>query len=286
MGWDGIDPIPAQAGIGLRAEHYREAVERRPHVGWLEVHSENFFGLGGLPHHYLERARSEYPLSLHGVGLSLGSWDPLSEPHLRRLCELVDHYQPALVSEHLSWSAVGGRHLHDLLPLPFTEEAVAHVADRIQRVQDTLQREISIENISAYLRYEHDAMSEPEFLAVVAHRAGCGILLDVNNVYVNACNHGFDAFAYIEAVPRHKIREIHLAGFTRKGLEDGAILIDTHDHPVAPPVWSLFRRAVGLLGPVPTLIEWDSELPALDVLLEEASKADDILREEGYAVAG
>ncbi len=286
MRWSDITPIPARAGIGLRPEHYRQVVEQRPPAGWLEVHSENFFGLGGLPHHYLEQARTRYPLSFHGVGLSLGSSDPLSEAHLQRLRELIDRYQPALVSEHLSWSSVGGRHLHDLLPLPFGEEAVAHVAGRAQRVQDSLKREISIENISAYLRYGYDAMSEPEFLAEVARRAGCGILLDVNNVYVNACNHGFDALAYLEAIPRHKVTELHLAGFMRRRLEDGELLIDTHDRPVAPAVWSLFRQAVNIFGPAPTLIEWDSDLPALDVLLNEATKADDILREEGHAIAG
>ncbi len=269
--------IPASAGIGLRAGHYRDVLESRPAIGWFEVHSENYFGEGGRPLDYLERIRADYPMSLHGVGLSLGSTDPLNTRHLDRLKGLIDRFQPELVSEHLSWSSIGGRYLNDLLPLPYTQEALAHVADRIAAVQDHLRRPILIENVSSYLEYVESSIPEWEFLANVARRAGCGILLDVNNLYVSASNHDLDVHRYLRGIPVDSVSEFHLAGFTVKRFEGGEILIDTHNRRVADEVWQLYRQAVERFGVKPTLIEWDTDLPALEVLLGEAEKADRIL---------
>ena len=268
--------IPARAGIGLRHPHYREMLARRPRLAFLEVHSENYFGAGGPPHYYLEQLRADYPLSLHGVGLSLGSADPLDGGHLAKLKRLVERYQPDLVSEHLCWTSVGGMHTHDLLPLPQTEEAVRHVASRIRQVQDTLGREILVENVSSYVRYADSAMSEWAFVAAVVEEAGCGLLLDVNNFYVNAVNHGFDPYEYLAAMPAERVGEIHLAGFDHAE----ACLVDTHGNPVSEPVWALFRDTVERLGPRPTLIEWDTDIPPLDTLLGEAEKADRILEHD------
>jgi uncharacterized protein (UPF0276 family) len=271
------NPIPARAGIGLRAPHCRELVESRPDAGWLEVHSENYFGDGGAPLHYLERAREQYPVSLHGVGLSVGSADPLDRDHLHKLKRLVDRIEPGLVSEHLCWSSIDGRCLNELLPLPYTEEALDHVVARIVELQDFLGRRILIENISSYLQYRHSVMPEWEFLAAIAERADCGLLLDVNNIYVNARNHGFDPLAYLSAVPAVRVREIHLAGHTINRHDDGEILIDTHSSRVCDDVWTLYRAAIAHLGARPTLIEWDSEIPELSVLLEEARSAQRIM---------
>lgn len=266
-------PTPAAVGVGLRAPHYKDVLATRPSLGWFEVHSENYFGAGGPPHCYLEQVRADYPVSLHGVGLSLGSTDSLNERHLFRLKQLVARYEPMLVSDHLSWSSIGGRYLNDLLPLPYTEEALAHVVTRIRAAQDFLGRELLVENPSTYLQYSHSTIPEWEFLAEVARAADCGILLDVNNVYVSACNHGFDPHAYLRAMPPARVKEIHLAGHTRKRYADGEILIDTHNTPVAEPVWSLYREALVLLGSRPTLIEWDVDLPPFAVLLGEAARA-------------
>jgi uncharacterized protein (UPF0276 family) len=276
--------VPASAGIGLRAQHYRDMVASRPAIGWFEVHSENYFGEGGIPLYFLERIRADYPLSLHGVGLSLGSADPLNRKHIDRLKGLVDRFEPGLVSEHLSWSSIGGRYLNDLLPLPYTEEALKHVCERIIRVQDSLGRPILIENPSSYLEYTHSTISEWEFISKVAEEADCGILLDVNNVYVSARNHGFDAHRYLANVPIDRVGEIHLAGFTLNRFEGGEILIDTHNQPVAEEVWRLYGYAVERFGKKPTLIEWDTHLPALQVLVDEAWRADRIL-EESYVLA-
>jgi uncharacterized protein (UPF0276 family) len=266
--------IPRATGIGLRAPHFREILTTRPPVRWLEVHSENFFCAGGPPHWFLEQLRAHYPLSLHGVGLGLGSSDPLSELHLANLARLIARYEPALVSEHLSWSAASGRHLNDLLPLPYTEEALDHVCARIDTVQNRLGRQILIENVSSYLRFKHSTIPEWEFLAATARRAGCGILLDVNNVYVNAANHGFDPHRYLAAIPAEVVQEIHLAGFDSA---PSGVLVDTHGKPVHVEVWPLYKSVVARFGPRPTLIEWDTDLPALEVLLAEARKAQDIL---------
>jgi uncharacterized protein (UPF0276 family) len=267
--------IPVRSGIGLRSPHQRQVLAKRPDVGWLEVHSENFFARGGQVLHVLERVRSHYPLSLHGVGLSLGSADPLSGEHLRSLKGLVDRFEPGLVSDHLCWGMIGGRHLNDLLPLPYTEEALEVVCRNVAAAQEYLGRQILVENVSSYLQFASSSLPEWEFLAEVTKRSGCGILLDVNNIYVSSVNHGFDALAYLDAVPPQAVQEIHLAGFD----SNGACLIDTHGKPVHGPVWNLYGEALSRLGPVPTLIEWDTDLPALDVLLGEAHKAQEILDE-------
>lgn len=251
-----------------------------PGIGWLEVHSENYFGSGGQPLHFLERLREHYPLSLHGVGLSLGSTDPLDRGHLSKLRALMERFEPALVSDHLCWCSVGGRHLNDLLPLPYTEEALDHVVTRIGQAQDALARQVLVENVSSYLEYAHATIPEWEFLAETARRSGCAILLDVNNIHVNAVNHGFDPTQYLRAVPGDAVQEIHLAGFDT----DGPCLIDTHGKAVADPVWELYRAALECVGPKPTLIEWDTDIPPLPVLLGEARKADGIL-EESRALA-
>ena len=271
------ESIPARAGIGLRAPHYAQVLETRPALGWVEVHSENFFGAGGRPMWVLEQVRRDHPVSLHGVGLSLGSTDPLDRAHLRRLAALAARIQPGLVSEHLSWGSVGGRHHNDLLPLPYTEEALAHLIDRVQVVQEALGRQLLVENISSYLSYYASAIPEWEFLAELARRSGCGILLDVNNIYVSACNHGFSADRYLQGIPRGAVVEMHLAGFSARQFDGVPILIDTHNQPVAEAVWSLYARAIDRFGPLPTLIEWDSELPSLQRLLAEARRAQSIL---------
>ena len=273
--------IPACAGIGLRAPHYREILETRPDLGWLEVHSENYFGEGGQPLYYLEQIRKHYPLSLHGVGLSLGSVDPLSQDHLVKLKSLIARFEPGLVSEHLSWSSFGGRFANDLLPLPYTEESLRHMCERIAYVQDFLGRQILIENVSSYLQFTDSTIPEWEFVSEIASTTGCGILLDINNIFVNASNHGFDPVIYIDAIPASAIKEIHLAGFDT----NGQCLIDTHGKPVVEEVWSLYRHAVRCLGRVPTLIEWDIDIPPLDVLIGEAREADTILREKSDALA-
>lgn len=275
-------PIPACAGIGLRAPHYRDMLADRPPLGWLEVHSENYFG-DGPPLHYLEQLRAHYPVSLHGVGLSLGSTDPLDRRHLRKLKALIERVEPGLVSDHLSWSSVGGTYLNDLVPLPYTEEALALFIARVTEAQDFLGRELLIENPSSYLQYRHSTISEAEFLAEIARASGCGLLLDVNNVYVSATNHGFDAMAYLRAIPAAAVKEIHLAGFSVNRYTDGDILIDTHGTRVASRVWALYRAAVQRLDRVPTLIEWDTDIPALAVLLDEMRQADAILNEECHA---
>jgi uncharacterized protein len=266
--------VPALAGVGLRPVHYQQILTERPAVAWFEVHSENYFGPGGQPLHYLERVRDAYPLSLHCVGLCLGSTDALDRAHLQRLDELARRIEPSLVSEHLSWGRAGRRFLNDLLPLPYTEEAFAVVCDHIDEVQERLRRQILIENISSYVRFRHSTIPESEFIAGLVQRTGCGILLDINNLYVNDANHGVEPLAYIDALPADSVREIHLAGHDRAG----GLLIDTHGTRVAEPVWALYRHAVDHFGPIATLIEWDTDIPPFEVLLGEADKAATILR--------
>jgi len=270
------NPTVSGTGIGLRQPHYREVFERLPPLGFLEVHSENFFLEGGASMHALERARAAYPISLHGVGLSLGSADALAGEHLAKLKRLVDRVEPALVSEHLCWGGVGGVHFNDLLPLPYTQEALALLADRVDHVQATLKRRILVENLSAYVECRHSEMTETAFLAELARRTGCGLLLDVNNLYVNAINFGFDPVARLAELDAASIVQMHLAGHTVAG----DCLIDTHGSLVCDPVWSLYEQACRRFGPKPTLIEWDTDLPALDVLLSQAAQADAIARRE------
>lgn len=274
-------PVPAQAGIGLRSAHHDEFLDRRPPIPWVEVHSENFFADGGRQLQVLDAVRRDYALSLHGVGLSLGGTDPLDPDHLRRLKRLVQRAEPALVSEHVCWSSADGIFLNDLLPLPYTEAALDHVSRRVGAVQDYLGRQILVENVSSYLQFEGAEMTEWDFLVQVARRAGCRILLDVNNIHVSAVNHGFPAGEYLRAMPPELVGEVHLAGHTVAG----DILIDTHSAPVTEAVWALYREALRLLGPVPTLIEWDAELPTLDRLLAEAARADLEADAEAGAVA-
>ena len=268
--------IVSGTGIGLRQPHYREVFERLPELAFLEVHSENFFLEGGAAMHALERARAAYPISLHGVGLSLGSADALAGEHLAKLKRLVDRVEPALVSEHLCWGSVGGVHFNDLLPLPRNGETLALLADRIDRVQSALKRRILVENLSAYVACRDAEMTETAFLAALARRTGCGLLLDVNNLYVNAINFGFDPVAGLADLDAASIGQIHLAGHT--AVDD--CLIDTHGSLVCDPVWSLYAEACRRFGPKPTLIEWDTDLPALDVLLQQAAQANDIARRE------
>ena len=263
------DQTLSGTGIGLRQPHYREVFERLPELAFLEVHSENFFLDGGASMHALERARAAYPISLHGVGLSPGSADRLAGDHLAKLKRLVDRVEPALVSEHLCWGRVGGVHFNDLLPLPHTGETLALLAERIDRVQSTLKRRILVENLSAYVEFRDSDMTETAFLAELARRSGCGLLLDINNLYVNATNFGFDPVARLAELDASTIGQIHLAGHTV--VDD--CLIDTHGSLVSDPVWSLYADACRRFGPKPTLIEWDTDLPALDVLLSEAGRA-------------
>ena len=247
------------AGIGLRSCHYQEILQTRPAVSWFEVLSENYIADGGMPLHHLEQIRASYPVTLHGVGMSLGSSDPLNFDYLRRLRALVDQFEPTYVSDHLAWVSIGGRYLQTL----------AHVADRVARVQDFLKRRLLIENPAAYLSFQCSAMPEWDFLTRLVELTDCELLLDVNNVHVSAVNAGFDAAQYIHAVPRERVKEIHLAGYE---VEQG-YLFDTHGYRVHPPVWALYRETLRLLGPIPTLIEWDTDIPSLSVLMDEAQKA-------------
>lgn len=269
-------PIPHRCGIGLRAEHYRELLERRPSLAFIEVHSENYFGAGGAPLYFLEQARAHYPLSLHGVGLSLGSSDPLDHGHLRKLKALIQRFEPALVSDHLSWSSVGGVFLNDLLPLPYTEEALAHVASRVQQVQERLGRPILLENPSSYVAFEDSTLTEWEFLSELSRRSGCGLLLDVNNVYVSARNFGFDPIRYLDGIEGDRVGYFHLAGHSDKG----RYLLDTHDGAVPAPVWDLYRAALRRFGRVPSLVEWDDRVPPLEEVVAESRRAAAIEAEE------
>jgi uncharacterized protein (UPF0276 family) len=266
-------------GVGLRARHYGDFLERRPKVGWLEVHSENYFGDGGYDLHVLERLRADYPLSLHGVGLALGSAEAESGAHLAKLARLVRAVEPALVSEHLCWGRAFGRHFNDLLPLPYTGQALALMARRVDALQEALGRRVLIENVSSYLEFRASDIPEGEFIAELARRTGCGVLLDVNNLYVNQRNHGADARAAMRALPREAVREVHLAGH----LVTEHCLIDTHGDRVADAVWNLYSAALERFGDVPALIEWDNDIPPLDVLLEEARRAEAIGMETCHA---
>ncbi len=264
--------LPIAAGIGLRAPHHAQVSTERPHVAWLEVHTENFLGGGAAPE-LLEALRADYAISLHGVGLSLGSEDGLDADHLRRIAALVRRIEPAAVSDHVSWSVTGGAYFNDLLPIPYDEEALGVMAANVQQFQDALGRTVMVENPSTYLRYRHSDRTEPQFLAELCARTGCGLLLDVNNVFVSAENHGYDAFGYLAAVADLPIGEIHLSGHHLRSIGNRSIRIDDHGSPVSEDVWSLYEQALGLLGPLPTLIEWDSAIPDLDILLAESAKA-------------
>jgi len=267
--------VPRRAGIGLRSPHVAEVLGSRPDLGWAEVHTENYLR-GGPALRALDQVRARYPLSLHGVGLSLGSADGLDRQHLARVRALVERVEPALVSEHLSWSIAGGAYLNHLLPLPCTEETLALVCRHVEQTQDALRRPILIENPSSYLRFAASAIPEPEFLVEIARRSGCGLLCDVNNAYVSGHNFGLDPVAWIDALPTGVVGEIHLAGHARNDADGHVVLIDDHGSRVAPDVWALYVHAVRRFGAVPALIEWDTDLPALAVVLDEAATADRI----------
>jgi uncharacterized protein (UPF0276 family) len=256
-------------GVGLRPPHYGHVLETRPAVDWFEVISENFMVAGGRPLRVLEQVRADYPIVLHGVSLSIGSVDPVRADYLARLRALAERIQPAWISDHVCWTGVGGHNLHDLLPLPYTEEALAHVVDRVRRVQDALGRRIALENVSSYLSFCDSALTEWDFLAALAERADCAILLDVNNIFVSAFNHGFDARRYLDAIPVERVVQYHLAGHS----DHGTYLLDTHDHPVRDEVWQLYAAAVRRFGAVSTLIEWDDEIPAFERLHAESRRA-------------
>ena len=256
-------------GIGLRREHYAAVLAGEAACDWFEAISENYMAVGGRARRILRAVRERYPVTLHGVSLGIGGTDPLDEGYLDALGALAAEVEPAWVSDHLCWTGVGGRTSHDLLPLPYTEESLANVVSRVAHVQERLGRVLVLENVSSYVRYRVSTMAEAEFVAEVARRSGCGLLLDVNNVFVSATNHGFDARAYLEAIPRESVWQFHLAGPS----EAGALLVDTHDHPVRPEVWELYREAVRRFGRVSSLVEWDDRIPELPVVLAERDRA-------------
>lgn len=270
-----------RAGAGLKPEHQRHILETRPDVGWFEVHAENYMGAGGPPHHFLERVRALYPLSVHGVGLSIGSADGMVPGHLARLKAVVDRYQPFIVSEHLAWSTHDGTFMNDLLPLPYTEATLSLVTRHVDEAQTALGRRILIENPSTYLRFDCDDMPETDFLRALARRSGCGLLLDVNNVVVSAANHGFDPRAYLDSFPHEHVGEIHLAGHAVLENDGDALFVDTHDRTIAPEVWCHFRDVTARRGCRPTLIEWDAEVPAWADLEAEVRQAQSILQTAG-----
>lgn len=269
-------------GVGLRSEHYAEVLENRPEMDWFEAISENFMDTGGRPFHILGRVREHYPVALHGVSLSIGSVDPINLKYLERLKALADRIEPFIVSDHLCWTGVEGQQTHDLLPLPFTEEALAHIIRRASQVQDYLKRPILLENVSSYVTYRHSTIPEWEFLSEAARRSGCGILLDLNNIYVNARNHQFDPLKYLEAIPRDKVGQFHLAGHT----DMGEFLFDTHSGEVIDPVWDLYRAALVKWGKVSTLIEWDENIPEFRRLAEEAGRARKLYNEAALNPGG
>ena len=258
-------------GLGLRTDHYEQVLNDRPALDWLEIISENYMVDGGKPLHYLDRIREHYPMVMHGVSMSIGSTASLDLDYLANLKKLTERVEPEWVSDHLCWTGIEGRNLHDLMPLPYTEEAIAHVVDRVGQVQDYLGRRILLENVSSYVTYNASEISEWEFLSAIAEQADCLILLDVNNIYVSSQNHGFDPLEYLDGVPAARIQQFHLAGHSYQN----QLIIDTHDHPICDPVWSLYEQAVERFGPVATMIERDDNIPPLDELLTEL----DIARE-------
>jgi len=267
--------FPARAGVGLKPAHYGTILETNPDIGFFEIHAENFMGAGGPPHRYLGKIRDRYPLSLHGVGLSIGADCELDRAHLERLKRLIERYQPGLFSEHLAWSTHDTAFFNDLLPVPYTAETLARVAEHIDEVQEALGRQMLLENPSTYLAFAESTYSETQFIAEIVRRAGCGLLLDINNVYVASVNQQWDPVGYIDAYPLDHVQEIHLAGHNRDTDDAGRqLLIDTHDRPVDEIVWSLFAHAIAKLGPVPALIEWDASLPPWSKLKAEADRAE------------
>lgn len=267
--------LPQRAGLGLKPEHYAEILSGAPDIGFFEVHAENYMGAGGPPHRYLEAIRARYPLSLHGVGLSIGGEAPLDTAHLQRLRQLVERYQPESFSEHLAWSTHESAYLNDLLPLPYTPATLGNVVAHVNEVQQVLGRRMLLENPSTYVLFEESVIDEIDFLATVAARTGCGLLLDVNNVMVSSVNHGLDALAYIDRFPLELVGEIHLAGYDETADEAGArLLIDAHGSRVSPDVFALFEHTLAKAGPRPVLVEWDNNVPDFATLADEASRVD------------
>ena len=272
-------PIPVRAGVGLKPDHYREIIETQPDIGWFEVHPENCMCDGGPPHRYLGKIREDYPLSLHGVGLSLGSDGALDKQHLARLKALIERYQPGQFSEHLAWSTHDDIFFNDLLPVPYTEATLNRVCEHVDQAQEVLGTRLLLENPSTYVSFTSSEIPETEFLDEIAKRTGCGLLLDVNNVFVSATNHGFDASQYIAEFPVAHVGEIHLAGHTTdSGITEETVLIDSHNRPVADTVWALFTKALERCGPTPALIERDSDLPPWADLFAEATRAEAAIR--------
>ncbi|MFV1850050.1 MAG: DUF692 domain-containing protein [Thalassospira sp.] len=266
--------LPARAGVGFKAEHAQDIFGNDPAVGWFEIHPENYMVAGGPRLAMLEKLCAHYPVSMHGVGLSLGGGETLSENHLADLKRLVDRFDPAMVSEHIAWSSHEGLYMADLLPTPMTKTSLDHLVQAIETVQDYIGRRILIENPTSYMPLPQNSIPELDFITEAARRSGCGLLIDVNNVYISAHNLGFDAGAFIAAVPGDLVGEIHLAGHERDANPDDDVLIDTHSRPVADPVWALFDQLISRIGPRPTLIEWDNDVPGWDVLAAEAALAD------------
>ncbi|KEA64624.1 hypothetical protein ADIMK_1077 [Marinobacterium lacunae] len=273
-----FNTLPVSAGIGLKPEHYQALLDQLPEIGFLEVHAENYMVAGGPYHHYLSRLHEHYALSIHGVGLSIGGDAPLDEHHLSRLVTLLDRHPPERFSEHLAWSSHSGEFFNDLLPLPYTEERLKIVCEHVDQVQTRLKRQILLENPATYVQFAASSIPETEFLSAVVERTGCGLLLDVNNVYVSCINHGLNSRDYISALPCNRVGEIHLAGFSRDTDAAGApLLIDSHGAPVADAVWNLYAYALELTGPVATLIERDNNIPPLPILVGEALRAQNLL---------
>jgi uncharacterized protein (UPF0276 family) len=268
-------------GLGLRTPHYTYIEQQRPDVSWFEVLIDNYLAPGGLPLDHLETIRQDYPMTFHGVGMSLGSTDPLNRVYLEKLKQRITEFSPAWVSDHLCWTSVGGHYSHELMPIPYTDEAVRLLITKIQQVQDFLGQRILIENVSSYLNYVESAMQEWEFLSVIAAEADCDILLDINNIYVSAVNHGQDAKSYLQAVPPERVREMHLAGYEDMGTH----LLDTHGEPVHEAVWELYRSALQRFAQVPTLIEWDNNIPDFEILMAEGEKAGALMAKVCDAVA-
>jgi uncharacterized protein (UPF0276 family) len=271
-------------GVGFKPEHFEAIVDTRPKLGFFEVHAENYMGAGGAPHRRLDAIRELYPLSLHGVGLSIGSPGPLDRAHLQRLATVAKRFEPSLVSEHLAWSTHEDAFLNDLLPLPYTDETLARVSEHIDEVQNALGRTMLLENPSTYVVFAESTWAETDFLREIARRTGCGLLLDVNNVFVSAVNHGFDPDRYLADFPLAAVGEIHLAGCADDTDDSGLpLLIDAHNSPVRDAVWSLYATAIRRLGPTPTLIEWDNDVPSWPTLLDEARRAERVLIEAARA---
>ena len=273
-------PIPARAGVGFKPKHFNEILSNQPDLGWFEVHPENYMGAGGAPHHQLTRIRNDYPISLHGIGLSIGGPGNLDARHLDRFKALIDRYEPGLVSEHLAWSTHDTDFFNDLLPLPYTPETLDIVCAHLDQAQNYLGRRILLENPATYVVFEESSYEEIEFLTEIVGRTGCGLLLDVNNVYVSCTNHRRDAAAYMDAFPISDVGELHLAGHAVDHDDAGArLLIDTHDRHVVDDVWRLFASVIARAGAVPTLVEWDEDIPTWPVLFAEAYRAEAILQE-------